>query len=70
MLQRNKSKTDRQVERRKHWRDRRANPDRRNSERLQRMAFDCRSGTPRRDSDVGGELAEGTVWWQEGKEYL
>jgi hypothetical protein len=65
-----KSDNERTEERRKHWRDRRVNPDRRNPERLQRMAFDCRSGTPRRESDIGGELAEGAVWWQEGSDYL
>ncbi len=70
MLQHDGSGTDTQVERRKHWRDRRVRPDRRNPERLQRSAYDCRSGSPRRESDVGGELAEGAVWWQEGKDYL
>ena len=51
-------------ERRKHWRDRRVNPDRRNPERLAHAGFDCRSGVPRRASDIGGELADGDVWWQ------
>ncbi len=69
-LQEPESNNDRTEERRKHWRDRRVRPDRRNPERLQRMAFDCRSGIPRRESDVGGELAEGAVWWAEGREYL
>lgn len=70
MLQQNKTKGDRKVERRKHWRDRRVSPDRRNPVRLQRTAYDCRSGAPRRQSDIGGELAEGTVWWEEGSDYL
>lgn len=51
------------VERRKHWRDRRAGGDRRNPERLYLTSFDCRSGLPRRASDVSGELADGDVWW-------
>lgn len=51
------------VERRKHWRDRRDGGDRRNPERLQLTTYDCRSGQPRRVSDVGGELADGDVWW-------
>ncbi len=51
------------VERRKHWRDRRVGDDRRNLERLHLTSFDCRSGLPRRASDVAGELADGDVWW-------
>lgn len=51
------------VERRKHWRDRRTGDDRRNPERLRLVTYDCRSGTPRRKSDVAGELADGDVWW-------
>lgn len=51
------------VERRKHWRDRRAGGDRRNQERLRLIADDCRSGRPRRSSDVSGELADGDIWW-------
>ena len=70
MLQQNKTNGDKKEERRKHWRDRRVSPDRRNPERLQRTAYDCRSGAPRRQSDIGGVLAEGTVWWKEGSDYL
>ena len=51
------------VERRKHWRDRRSGGDRRNPERLQLTTYDCRSGQPRRASDIGGDLADGDVWW-------
>ncbi|MCG6937611.1 MAG: hypothetical protein LJE83_05490 [Gammaproteobacteria bacterium] len=51
------------VERRRHWRDRRNGSDRRNSGRLRFTGADCRSGIPRRDSDLGGELAEGEIWW-------
>lgn len=51
------------VERRKHWRDRRSGADRRNPERLQLTTYDCRSGQPRRVSDVGGDLPDGDVWW-------
>ena len=51
------------VERRKHWRDRRAGDDRRNPQRLRLVSDDCRSGQPRRQSDIGGELSDGEVWW-------
>lgn len=51
------------VERRKHWRDRRTGDDRRNPQRVRLVGFDCRSGQPRRQSDVGGELSDGDVWW-------
>jgi len=51
------------VERRKHWRDRRVEGDRRNPARLQLVAYDCRSGSPRRDADLAGELPDGEVWW-------
>lgn len=51
------------IERRKHWRDRRVNADRRNPERLRLVSYDCRSGSPRRASDVAGDLADGDVWW-------
>lgn len=51
------------VERRKHWRDRRKEADRRNPERLRLVSYDCRSGQPRRASDLAGELADGDVWW-------
>ena len=51
------------VERRKHWRDRRSGGDRRNPQRLRLVSSDCRSGSPRRQSDIGGELSDGDVWW-------
>lgn len=51
-------------ERRKHWRDRRLLSDRRNPERLLHAGVDCRSGTPRRESDIGGELSDGDIWWE------
>jgi hypothetical protein len=70
MLQHEKSRGDSKQERRKHWRDRRVIPDRRNPERIQRSDFDCRSGVPRRQSDVGGELAEGEIWWEQEFNYL
>lgn len=70
MLHNDKSKGDKKEERRKHWRDRRVSPDRRNAERLQRTDFDCRSGVPRRQSDIGGELAEGEIWWEQGVNYI
>jgi hypothetical protein len=54
------------VERRKHWRDRRSGDDRRNPQRLQLTTYDCRNGQPRRSSDVGGDLADGEVWWNKG----
>lgn len=54
------------VERRKHWRDRRDGGDRRNLRRLELTMYDCRSGQPRRSSDIAGELADGDIWWNEG----
>ena len=51
------------IERRKHWRDRRASDDRRNSERMRMISDECRSGSPRRAADVAGELTDGDVWW-------
>ena len=58
------------VERRKHWRDRRTGDDRRNPQRLRLVSYDCRSGQPRRQSDVSGALNEGEVWWaKEGTRY-
>jgi len=51
------------VERRIHWRDRRDGSDRRNPGRLNLTRYDCRTGQPRRASDIGGELADGDVWW-------
>jgi len=57
--QRNKT----HIERRKKWQDRRALPDRRNAERLMRCEQDCRSGVPRRQSDISGEQADGEIWW-------
>jgi len=55
------------VERRKHWRDRRLGDDRRNAQRLQLTIYDCRSGQPRRASDLAGELTDGNIWWVEGE---
>lgn len=52
------------VERRHHWRDRRSGTDRRSMDRVKLSSFDCRSGEPRRTADVGGELAEGDIWWK------
>jgi hypothetical protein len=52
------------VERRKHWRDRRSGSERRNPARLQFTANECRSGQPRRASDLSGELSDGDIWWQ------
>ena len=51
------------VERRKHWRDRRGSDDRRNPQRLRLISYDCRTGQPRRQSDIAGELSDGEVWW-------
>lgn len=51
------------AERRKHWRDRRSGTERRNPARKQHEPFDCRSGVPRRRSDIAGELYDGEVWW-------
>ncbi len=51
------------VERRKHWRDRRASDDRRNSERMRLVSYDCRTGLPRRQSDLTGEVTDGEIWW-------
>lgn len=51
------------LERRKHWRDRRSNEDRRNPARLYLASFECRGNSPRRKADVSGELADGEVWW-------
>ena len=51
------------AERRKHWHDRRAGEDRRNPQRLRLVSYDCRSGQPRRQADIGGELNDGDVWW-------
>ncbi len=53
------------VERRKHWRDRRLVSDRRNLERMRLVTYDCRSGQPRRASDLAGELSEGEIWWND-----
>ncbi len=54
------------VERRLKWSDRRTGDDRRNSGRLNLTSYDCRSGGPRRESDIGGELSDGDVWWNKG----
>ena len=70
MVTKNKTNGEGRKERRIHWRDRRLNPDRRNAVRLRRAEFDCRSGIPRRQSDIGGDLADGAVWWEEGSTYL
>ena len=51
------------AERRKHWRDRRAGKDRRNLQRLRLVSYDCRSGLPRRQSDVSGDESDGDIWW-------
>ncbi len=51
------------VERRKDWNDRRASDDRRNPQRLRLVSYDCRTGQPRRQSDISGELNDGDVWW-------
>ena len=51
------------VERRMHWRDRRTGSDRRSSMRLNLNSTECRSESPRRSADVGGELSDGDVWW-------
>lgn len=53
------------VERRRHWRDRRAGNDRRNPARLTLSNYDCRSAAPRRAADISGELAEGAIWWND-----
>jgi len=55
------------VQRRKHWRDRRAGGDRRNPERLHLTSYDCRSGQPRRSADVSGELSDGDIWWNKAE---
>jgi hypothetical protein len=51
------------VERRRHWRDRRAGSDRRNPARLTLSNYDCRSAVPRRAADISGELTDGDIWW-------
>jgi len=53
------------IERRQQWRDRRVVEDRRNVVRLQHTEFDCRRETPRRRSDISGELYGGDVWWND-----
>jgi len=52
------------IERRKHWRDRRVESNRRNLERQLHSGEDCRENSPRRASDVSGELNDGEVWWE------
>ena len=54
------------VERRKRWRDRRKDSERRSSGRFSLYGVDCRSGLPRRASDVSGELTDGEIWWNKG----
>jgi hypothetical protein len=51
-------------ERRKLWVDRRTGGDRRSAARLRMHADECRSGLPRRASDLAGELVDGEVWWR------
>lgn len=51
------------VERRKDWIDRRVGADRRNPQRLRMVSDECRSGRPRRQSDISGDLNDGEVWW-------
>ncbi len=54
------------IERRKHWRDRRATVERRNPARLSHSGVDCRSGVPRRAADISDALADGDIWWKSG----
>jgi len=51
------------TERRKHWNDRRVVSDRRHSQRLRLITYDCRAGSHRRTADISGELSEGEIWW-------
>lgn len=51
------------IERRRNWRDRRLGAERRGSERLRKMEYDCRSYIPRRESDISGSAIEGEIWW-------
>ncbi len=51
------------TERRKDWNDRRTGNDRRNPQRLRLVSYDCRTGRPRRQSDISGELNDGDIWW-------
>ncbi len=55
------------IERRKHWHDRRVSDDRRHPSRVRLVSYDCRSGQPRRQSDVRGELSDGDIWWNKGE---
>ncbi len=52
------------AERRRHWRDRRSGIDRRCDTRSRHEAYECRSGQPRRRSDIAGEAFDGEVWWR------
>lgn len=63
MSKKNSVANTEKVERRRHWRDRRRGGDRRNGSRLSLADTECRRGVPRRSSDLGGELAEGEIWW-------
>lgn len=63
MSKKNSPANTENAERRRHWRDRRNGGDRRYGSRLSLTDTDCRSGVPRRSSDLGGELAEGEIWW-------
>lgn len=61
---------DVKMERRKHWRDRRAEAERRNQARLNRMDGECRNNTPRRESDLAGTLVEGELWWSGDRTFV
>lgn len=50
-------------DRRKHAQDRRSGTERRNSVRHSHDSFDCRSGSPRRESDLMSEPAVGEIYW-------
>lgn len=63
MLKKGSESNVERVERRMHWRDRRSGKDRRSDVRVMLSNFDCRSGKPRRSSDISGALAEGEIWW-------
>ena len=58
------------IERRKHWRDRRGNSERRNPARISHMDDECRDGAPRRDADLAGKLVEGEHWWSGDRNFV